>query len=79
MVPYLDSAELPTPPLSAAASEYGKEFSFDDVQGAGETSRATLRYERKLGDTEVSYFLSSRQAGVNDMYVEAGLRARNLR
>lgn len=26
--------------------------------------------ERKLGDTEASYFLPSRESGVNDMYVE---------
>ena len=25
--------------------------------------------ERKMGDTELSYFLPSRQSGVNDMYV----------
>lgn len=27
----------------------------------------TKRSERQLGDTEVSYFLPSRQSGVNDM------------
>ena len=29
----------------------------------------SLHYERKLGDGEVSYYLPSRAAGVNDMYV----------
>lgn len=27
------------------------------------------RYERKMGDTELSYYLPSRASGVNDMYV----------
>lgn len=32
------------------------------------TSTTTpLRFERKMGDTELSYFLPSRQTGVNDM------------
>ncbi|KAH8099348.1 hypothetical protein BXZ70DRAFT_1000890 [Cristinia sonorae] len=33
------------------------------------------RYERKMGDTEISYFLPSRQTGVNDMYLHLGFRA----
>ncbi|KAI0706097.1 hypothetical protein BC835DRAFT_1260804 [Cytidiella melzeri] len=32
-------------------------------------------FERKLGDTEASYFLPSRQSGVNDMYLHLGFRA----
>lgn len=35
----------------------------------------TKRSERQLGDTEVSYFLPSRQSGVNDMYLHLGCRA----
>ncbi|PPQ78049.1 hypothetical protein CVT25_015594 [Psilocybe cyanescens] len=31
--------------------------------------------ERKLGETEVSYFLPSRECGVNDMYLHLGCRA----
>ncbi|KAJ7631066.1 hypothetical protein FB45DRAFT_747482 [Roridomyces roridus] len=31
--------------------------------------------ERPLGDTEVSYFLPSRESGVNDMYLHLGFRA----
>ncbi|KAF8956058.1 hypothetical protein BDZ97DRAFT_1672230 [Flammula alnicola] len=31
--------------------------------------------ERKLGETEVSYFLPSRESGVNDMYLHLGCRA----
>ncbi|KAI0095089.1 hypothetical protein BDY19DRAFT_916239 [Irpex rosettiformis] len=32
-------------------------------------------FERKMGDTEASYFLPSRQTGVNDMYLHLGFRA----
>lgn len=48
-----------TPPLS------------DEELPAGESLSAKqgLSYERKMGDTELSYFLPSRQTGVNDMYV----------
>ncbi|PIL31758.1 hypothetical protein GSI_06462 [Ganoderma sinense ZZ0214-1] len=69
-----DSAPL-TPPLSVAASDYEKTFSFDHAHDAAETSRAGLRYERKMGDTELSYFLPSRQTGVNDMYLHLGFKA----
>lgn len=30
--------------------------------------RTEVRYERKMGDSEVSYYLPSRANGVNDMY-----------
>ncbi|KAJ7110066.1 hypothetical protein C8R44DRAFT_634837 [Mycena epipterygia] len=32
-------------------------------------------FERPLGDTEASYFLPSRESGVNDMYLHLGLHA----
>jgi len=32
-------------------------------------------YERRLGDSELSYFLPSRSSGVNDMYLHLGFRA----
>ncbi|KAJ7492479.1 hypothetical protein FB451DRAFT_1336381 [Mycena latifolia] len=38
-----------------------------------ETCRRPL--ERSLGDTEVSYFLPSRESGVNDMYLHLGFRS----
>ncbi|KAK7058449.1 hypothetical protein VNI00_002083 [Paramarasmius palmivorus] len=39
-------------------------------------SESTSKYfTRKLGDTEVSYFLPSREDGVNDMYLHLGFRA----
>ncbi|PPR02704.1 hypothetical protein CVT26_009807 [Gymnopilus dilepis] len=34
-----------------------------------------LQIERQLGETEVSYFLPSREDGVNDMYLHLGVRA----
>ncbi|KAJ7235866.1 hypothetical protein B0H12DRAFT_1256838 [Mycena haematopus] len=33
------------------------------------------RLERQLGETEASYFLPSRESGVNDMYLHLGFRA----
>ncbi|RDB28633.1 hypothetical protein Hypma_015825 [Hypsizygus marmoreus] len=33
------------------------------------------RVERAMGDTELSYFLPSRESGVNDMYLHLGCRA----
>lgn len=37
----------------------------DDVSSS--SSAEALYFERKMGDTELSYFLPSRQSGVNDM------------
>lgn len=45
-----------SPPLSDNGSNCEK-----DVPGN--------RFERPLGDTEISYFLPSRESGVNDMHV----------
>ena len=68
----LDRAPLPSPPLTAPASESNTRFSFDsqsDVDYVSARRSRGPRYERKMGDTELSYFLPSRQTGVNDMYV----------
>ncbi|KAJ6604797.1 hypothetical protein DFH09DRAFT_322316 [Mycena vulgaris] len=46
-------------------------YSSDDT--LVETCRRPL--ERPLGDTEVSYFLPSRESGVNDMYLHLGFRS----
>ncbi|KXN88807.1 hypothetical protein AN958_06676 [Leucoagaricus sp. SymC.cos] len=35
----------------------------------------SVRYERRLGDTETSYYLPSRESGVNDMYLHLGFSA----
>ncbi|KAH9486485.1 hypothetical protein JR316_0000550 [Psilocybe cubensis] len=44
--------------------------------GAKAISNQTISHvERKLGETEVSYFLPSRESGVNDMYLHLGCRA----
>ncbi|TCD62410.1 hypothetical protein EIP91_006938 [Steccherinum ochraceum] len=39
------------------------------------TSTTPTRFERKMGETELSYYLPSRQTGVNDMYLHLGFRA----
>lgn len=66
----MDSAFL-TPPLSASGSDDEKQFSFDQAQSSDDSTASRtcsrLRYERKMGNTELSYFLPSRQTGVNDM------------
>ncbi|KZT75031.1 hypothetical protein DAEQUDRAFT_720240 [Daedalea quercina L-15889] len=38
-------------------------------------SPQSIQYERKMGDTELSYFLPSRQTGVNDMYLHLAFDA----
>ena len=40
-------------------------------------SESDIVFERKMGDTELSYFLPSRQTGVNDMYVVYALGVRS--
>ncbi|THH04131.1 hypothetical protein EW146_g10256, partial [Bondarzewia mesenterica] len=37
--------------------------------------RGSARYERRLGDSELSYYLPSRASGVNDMYLHLGFKA----
>ncbi|KAK0465568.1 uncharacterized protein EV420DRAFT_1514945 [Desarmillaria tabescens] len=60
---------LPSPALSdvSAHSDQG----YMPVQA----SRPAGHYERRLGDTEASYFLPSRESGVNDMYLHLGFNA----
>ncbi|KAK0208750.1 hypothetical protein DFS33DRAFT_1372027 [Desarmillaria ectypa] len=60
---------LPSPALSdvSAHSDQG----YLPVQA----SRPACHYERRMGDTEVSYFLPSRESGVNDMYLHLGFNA----
>ncbi|KAI0375191.1 hypothetical protein BV20DRAFT_1009355 [Pilatotrama ljubarskyi] len=74
-------AELPTPPPSATdfPDYVSDKFRLDDSRsdvddGAAGPSRKH-RYERKMGETELSYFLPSRQTGVNDMYLHLGFKA----
>ncbi|KZT02437.1 uncharacterized protein LAESUDRAFT_738728 [Laetiporus sulphureus 93-53] len=67
---------LPTPP--PIGDEERKEY-IDSivplVAGEPVCCPETIRYERKMGDTELSYYLPSRQAGVNDMYLHIGFNA----
>ncbi|GAA5838397.1 hypothetical protein JCM9279_003231 [Rhodotorula babjevae] len=48
--------------------------------GQQQTDGSFIRYERRLGPTEASYYLGSRgdalQGGVNDMYLHIGFKAR---
>ncbi|KAI8990453.1 hypothetical protein BD414DRAFT_483694 [Trametes punicea] len=76
-----DLAELPTPPPSATdfLGDVEDKFSLDGTQSRLDSTSAgpSCRhlYERKMGDTELSYFLPSRQTGVNDMYLHLGFKA----
>ena len=60
-----------TPPLSASDIDFDENLLFTDIKSqledAADSQPSSLRYERKMGDTELSYFLPSRQSGVNDM------------
>ncbi|OSD03262.1 hypothetical protein PYCCODRAFT_1434677 [Trametes coccinea BRFM310] len=77
----IDLAGLPTPPSSA--SDFPEDVddklflngdhSVPDSPSDGPSCRH--RYERKMGETELSYFLPSRQTGVNDMYLHLGFKA----
>jgi hypothetical protein len=68
----------PTAPLAAGAQVPSQLLSDQDVldhQNVGPSDTPDRRgqppatYERKLGDTEVSYYLQGRATGVNDMFV----------
>lgn len=59
----------PTPPLSGDdASDFAKDVDVFVAEGVPVAS-SRLVYERRMGDSEQSYFLPSRADGVNDMYV----------
>ncbi|PCH33967.1 hypothetical protein WOLCODRAFT_135419 [Wolfiporia cocos MD-104 SS10] len=59
---YVESS-LPEPSTNAAAV-------LDEMK-----CPTKVPYERRMGDTELSYFLPSRQTGVNDMYLHLGFHA----
>ncbi|KAJ7808257.1 hypothetical protein B0H14DRAFT_3762510 [Mycena olivaceomarginata] len=51
-------------------------YSSDDTDDTLiDASSCRRRLERQLGETEASYFLPSRESGVNDMYLHLGFRA----
>ena len=68
-------AELPTPPPSVVdLHDVPDKTCLDNVPIASAHSNSPIplprnRYQRKMGETELSYFLPSRQSGVNDMSV----------
>jgi hypothetical protein len=63
------SAHVPSQPLS------DQDILDPDSQNMGTSDTPDRRgqapafYERKMGDTEVSYYLQGRATGVNDMFV----------
>ncbi|BGO92798.1 hypothetical protein NBRC10512_007917 [Rhodotorula toruloides] len=59
-----------------------RSFEWEIYQQIGvKDSQPRLRYKRRLGPTEVSYYLGSRgegiEGGVNDMYLHIGFKARS--
>ena len=68
----------PTPPLSddereaAKASTKSEPIVVDDASSAAPSAPT---FERRMGDTELSYYLPSRADGVNDMYLHLGFTA----
>ena len=58
---------LLTPPLSEDELPLYEELKLASPLETCEYDDAAV-FERKMGDTELSYFLPSRQSGVNDMY-----------
>lgn len=59
-----EPAQLPSPPPSV-----------EDNIPSSRVSTEVGHYERKMGDSEVSYYLPSRATGVNDMYLHLGFKA----
>ncbi|OBZ78702.1 hypothetical protein A0H81_01213 [Grifola frondosa] len=73
---------LPTPPLLKGElfEDYLQDFPLKASDGVklglvDLSSCRSAQYERKMGQTELSYYLPSRQSGVNDMYLHLGFRA----
>ncbi|EKM61320.1 uncharacterized protein PHACADRAFT_247854 [Phanerochaete carnosa HHB-10118-sp] len=62
LTPPLDGEDLPAACVGVSSNEPSKAL-------------GALFYERKMGDTELSYYLPSRQSGVNDMYLHLGFNA----
>ncbi|EIN13965.1 hypothetical protein PUNSTDRAFT_95410 [Punctularia strigosozonata HHB-11173 SS5] len=71
----------PSPSTLSKSDSDGSRLSVDGKSSDGLDTPLTSpesfpvkRYERRLGDSELSYFLPSRADGVNDMYLHLGLR-----
>ncbi|KAH9836943.1 uncharacterized protein C8Q71DRAFT_578490 [Rhodofomes roseus] len=65
-------SNIPTPP--PVDGEEDRTFIGKPSPDVATSSRSAV-YERKMGDTELSYFLPSRQTGVNDMYLHLAFDA----
>lgn len=69
-----DISSLPTPAHTPAdpVEDVGADLHLDEVSAKAETGSAARpphrhHYERKMGESELAYYLPSRQTGVNDM------------
>ncbi|KAH9937281.1 uncharacterized protein B0H18DRAFT_1113137 [Fomitopsis serialis] len=65
-------SNIPTPPPLDGEED---KTSVDKQSSHVATSSQSAQYERKMGDTELSYFLPSRHTGVNDMYLHLAFDA----
>ena len=61
----MSDAGLLTPPLSESELPLADEVQLKTKPGCDAACAAV--FERKMGETELSYYLPSRESGVNDM------------
>ncbi|TFK56650.1 hypothetical protein OE88DRAFT_1730120 [Heliocybe sulcata] len=70
---------LPTPPLTeddnANDSSYTDLLKSLSIESTSDAPECSSRLERKFGDSELAFYLPSRQMGVNDMYLAFEFRA----
>ncbi|KAI0275009.1 hypothetical protein BC834DRAFT_965456 [Gloeopeniophorella convolvens] len=73
------AARLPSPALSDEGTGLSRDSVNTQHKAATEVSGSVAQlgvfYERKLGNSELSYYLPGRAAGVNDMYLHLGFKA----
>ncbi|KAI0031413.1 hypothetical protein K488DRAFT_52118 [Vararia minispora EC-137] len=68
-------APLPSPSPSDSGDEQSPLLSQLELNISDKRADISAPYERKLGDSELSYYLPGRATGVNDMYLHLGLTA----
>ncbi|KAI0936794.1 hypothetical protein AcV5_004842 [Taiwanofungus camphoratus] len=68
--PPVDGEQYDTCVEDVSESYHRSKSSVNNISGS-----CPVQCERKMGDTELSYFLPSRQSGVNDMYLHLGFLA----
>ncbi|KAI0309592.1 hypothetical protein OF83DRAFT_1071827 [Amylostereum chailletii] len=77
--PTLALLPLPSPDFSDGESDVAEASRTSDesklVSVLHTREEGIIQYERRLGDSELSYYLPGRAIGVNDMYLHLGLRA----